>query len=155
MRQPQKRKMTKGAVAFWQGIAAIDSDDCLYHGHGTTSHADGYLLATMADGTRETVSAAICRYVNGPRPSPKHQAAHNCGHANCIAPRHLRWATAKENAADKQRHGTFPEPRNNVRPRVRHLAGAMAALGVIPQAQLAEQFDVTPRTIRLWASESK
>jgi len=32
-------------------------------------------------------------------------AAHSCGERMCINPRHLRWATRKENEADKVAHG--------------------------------------------------
>jgi hypothetical protein len=34
-------------------------------------------------------------------------AAHSCGngHLGCVNPRHLRWATAKENAHDELLHG--------------------------------------------------
>jgi hypothetical protein len=34
------------------------------------------------------------------------QAAHSCGQASCVNPAHLRFATAVENAADKNIHGT-------------------------------------------------
>ena len=33
-------------------------------------------------------------------------ACHSCGNEKCINPDHLRWGTAKENAADKILHGT-------------------------------------------------
>lgn len=34
------------------------------------------------------------------------QAAHSCGNKSCVNPNHLRWATPKENEADKLIHGT-------------------------------------------------
>lgn len=46
-----------------------------------------------------------CEYGNGPRP-PGMVAAHNCNVSLCVNPKHLRWATQKENIADQLRHGT-------------------------------------------------
>lgn len=49
----------------------------------------------------------ICELAHGPAPSPSHQVAHSCGHgfSGCVNPTHLRWATQKENEADKALHG--------------------------------------------------
>ena len=51
----------------------------------------------------------MCILAHGPPPTPKHQAAHSCGngHLGCVNPRHLRWATQKENSADAKIHGTL------------------------------------------------
>ena len=51
----------------------------------------------------------ICAIVNGSSPSPKHEAAHNCGkgHLGCISGNHLRWDTHTGNMADKIKHGTL------------------------------------------------
>ena len=51
----------------------------------------------------------MCELAHGPAPSPKHEAAHNCGNGrgSCVHPGHLRWATHKENEADKLAHGTL------------------------------------------------
>lgn len=50
----------------------------------------------------------VCEKVNGPKPPNKDQAAHSCGngHLGCITPKHLRWATTRENSADRVVHGT-------------------------------------------------
>jgi hypothetical protein len=51
----------------------------------------------------------VCEQVNGPPPSSKHEVAHSCGrgHEGCVNRRHLRWATRKENHADRIKHGTL------------------------------------------------
>lgn len=48
----------------------------------------------------------VCLAFHGLPPSPQHEVAHNDGvRLNCV-PSNLRWATRKENHADKHRHGT-------------------------------------------------
>lgn len=50
----------------------------------------------------------VCRAFHGAPPTSKHHVAHWDGiKSNCRA-ENLRWATQKENAADKKRHGTDP-----------------------------------------------
>lgn len=81
-------------------------DDCLIWPYAR--HSNGYAQITI-DGSDKTVSRLVCELVNGPAPED-HDAAHSCGngHLKCVAPKHLRWATRKENIADAIQHGTFP-----------------------------------------------
>lgn len=53
---------------------------------------------------------AMCMLAHGDPPTPRHEAAHSCGHGHegCVSPVHLRWATKKENADDRVLHGTSP-----------------------------------------------
>jgi HNH endonuclease len=49
----------------------------------------------------------VCALAHGnPPTNGVWHAAHSCGVKLCINPHHLRWATAKENSADKHGHGT-------------------------------------------------
>lgn len=84
------------------------------------SHRDGCLLwpfknkagkgyaRARINGEDQYVHRYICERINGPAPSMIHEVAHSCGkgHHACIAPDHLRWATPRENEADKLLHGT-------------------------------------------------
>lgn len=56
----------------------------------------------------ERAHRLMCGLAHGEPPSALHEAAHSCGngHGSCIHPQHLRWATPKENAADRKAHGT-------------------------------------------------
>lgn len=103
------------------------------------------------NGRTRIVSRIVCRHVNGPPPTRRHQAAHSCGRAKqgCIAPKHLRWATRKENEADKLLHGTHQLGERNSRAkltekdvrRIRRLKGKML------HREIAEKFGVIRQTI--------
>lgn len=82
-------------------------EDCLIWQFACDSHGYGQI---NKDGRVQYVHRALCEAVNGPPPSKSHQAAHGCGKGNigCVNPKHVRWATTAENAADKEVHGTLP-----------------------------------------------
>lgn len=70
----------------------------------------GYLSVTLyRDGgaTRRNllINRLVCLAFHGASPSPTHQAAHNDGVKTNNFWRNLRWATPKENMADRKRHG--------------------------------------------------
>lgn len=52
-----------------------------------------------------TVHRLVCVAFHGPAPSPTHEVAHADGNRTNNAAANLRWATRKENAADRKRHG--------------------------------------------------
>jgi hypothetical protein len=89
----------------------------------------------------------MCELAHGRAPTSKHEAAHSCGRGRdgCISPVHLRWATRKENHADKKLHGTNCEGESNYRAilteadviAIRSLAGRKS------QTQIALQFGVS------------
>jgi hypothetical protein len=60
------------------------------------------------DGKTRFASRYICELAHGEPPSLRHHSAHSCGngHLDCMNASHLRWATPKENSADKLIHGT-------------------------------------------------
>lgn len=70
----------------------------------------GYKAITTRDQSGRVkvaqVHVLICESFHGPRPSRGHVAAHNDGVKTNNRSSNLRWATYKENAADKKSHGT-------------------------------------------------
>lgn len=127
---------------FHDVVVPYEGDDCLIW----TEHRNmaGYGLVYV-DGKHQYVSRLACREVNGPPPTDKHVAAHNCGngHLGCVNPRHMRWATAWENAQDAIAHGRLARGRfahgrsirtakltdDDVR-RIRSLKGTMTQAGI-------------------------
>lgn len=105
---------TFGAPAefFDTVVLKHQGDDCLtwpFSGNGV-----GY-GKVFYNGHRVYAHRLACELVNGPAPSPKHQAAHSCGNGNkgCVNPRHLAWKTHQENMDDKYLHGTVAQGERN------------------------------------------
>lgn len=81
-----------------------DTDDCIPWPYGRDSF--GYGVVTLP-GERGGVHRIVCRHFHGEPVAPRNLAAHSCGngHLGCMNPKHLRWATSKENSEDRERHG--------------------------------------------------
>ena len=75
---------------------------------------NGYAMVSHG-GRYVAVSRFMCEQKNGFPPTAKHETAHNCGngHLGCVNPNHLRWATRKENQADRIIHGTGQNGEHN------------------------------------------
>lgn len=81
-------------------------DECLAWPFSDNGHGYGQF---NFHGRKMPASRAMCIAAHGAPPTPSHQAAHSCGKGShgCTNPKHLRWATAAENNADKVKHGTL------------------------------------------------
>jgi hypothetical protein len=104
--KPLTKTATKAGAAmefFQNEVLTYQGDDCLLWRYSRfwTGYGSIYI-----DGRRRLVHRVACEHRHGRPPTPSHQAAHNCGngHLGCVNPRHLRWATRKENMADKAIH---------------------------------------------------
>jgi hypothetical protein len=99
---PLGGKVGNGGPAAWLAEhSSHQGDDCLIWPFARLP--SGYAKYQNTSGHR-----VMCEMVNGPAPSATDHAAHSCGRGpdGCVHPRHLRWASAKENAADRILHGT-------------------------------------------------
>lgn len=100
------------------------------------------------DGKVQTAHRAVCLAVHGPAPEG-HDAAHSCGNRTCLTPKHLRWATKIDNAADMVAHGTVlagelnPQAKLS-RAQVEHIR---AMKGIMLQKDLAAAHGVTQALI--------
>lgn len=68
----------------------------------------GYGNVCVGDGSYIGAHVWVCLNAHGEPDVENAEAAHSCGVRLCCNPRHLRWATPKENAGDKIAHGTVP-----------------------------------------------
>ncbi|TGP24699.1 hypothetical protein EN827_30835 [Mesorhizobium sp. M1D.F.Ca.ET.184.01.1.1] len=85
-------------------VLAYEGDECLIWPFARL----GFGYANLAG---KVVSRLVCERVNGPPPTPDHEAAHSCGkgHLACVTKGHISWKTTADNLADRREHGTFPE----------------------------------------------
>lgn len=132
---------------FIEAAKEYFGDECLIWPY---AHARGR-ARTHVDGRCQYVARLICEHAYGPPPSPRMEAAHSCGkgHLACVARRHLRWATPKENAADKADHGTDAKGERNTCAKL-SLEGVLEIRRLWPelsQSALADRFGVNQTAI--------
>lgn len=136
-------------MQFIERIAAeYVGSQCLIWPYGCGS--DGYGLVDVG-GKKKRVSRIICEIENGPPPSPGMDAAHSCGngHDGCIARKHLRWATRRENVADARAHGTIPQGEANGHAKLTEsdVLDIRRMRGRVKVTSLAEKYGVCTSTI--------
>lgn len=98
-------KAKPGELYQWV-LAALDAetDDCILWPFAKNEYT-GYAGFTLK-GVQHAMHVFVCRSAHGPKPTPKHDAAHRCGNRICANKRHVRWATRQENIDDMLAHGT-------------------------------------------------
>lgn len=143
-------KAPKGeAPRFYRDfVVPHDGNECLIWPYARSGHGYGQI---RIDGRLHYVHRLVCEQVNGSQPSWGQHAAHSCGngHLGCVNPKHLRWATAAENAADKVSHGTIP--RGNKHGRAKLSEGDVrtirSLIGTALQKDIAAMFGVEQSSI--------
>lgn len=106
----------------------------------------GYGIVRLHERRFRRVHRIVCEQVNGPAPTPEHEAAHSCGngHLGCVHPAHLSWKTHAGNMADMAAHGSSPRGERSYRAKLTEgdVREIRALRGVVTQAALAGRFGV-------------
>lgn len=142
---PVAGQTMKGAPIRWLNKhLSYDGDDCLKWPYATDSAGYGQV---NSGGVVQYVHRIMCKAAHGEPLSPKDHAAHICGngHKACCNPKHLRWATCTENAADKLVHGTLPlgEKHHGAKLTESQVRKIRALKGSMTQRRIGSIFGVT------------
>ena len=123
--------------------------DCLIWPFNCDAHGYGLI---QDNGKLARTSRIMCKLRHGEPPTPKHEAAHNCGkgHLGCVNPQHLQWKTAKENSADKLIHGTSQRGEKHGGAKLTEAdVIAIRAISGISQRMIAKRYGVNQAQISL------
>lgn len=107
---PRKPRQKTPAVLFIEALACASRAGCIDWPYDTDGVGYGRLTI---NGRRVGAHRRVCEVYQGPAPTQNHQAAHSCGRRICVNPHHIRWATQRENEADKLAHGRSAHGANN------------------------------------------
>lgn len=139
--------------------ASHDGDDCLiwpffrdpYYGRGRIGAIDDRGAVLWAH-------RIMCELAHGEPPTPKHQAAHNCGNGvgGCVNPRHLEWKTNSENQLDRRKHGTHGGAiGTRTRLTAEQIADIRSCGGTETQIETATRLGVKRGTVEYWRRHNR
>jgi hypothetical protein len=145
-----RSKASNGSTIAWLKIQAkSQTDECIPWPFGGKPGRGKIAFR----GTLTYPSRALCILAHGNPPTSKHVAAHSCrgGNDGCCNPRHVRWATQKENCADKITHGTYVtgEKTNSAKLTNEQADEIRKLRETLRVAEIAEKFSVAESTIYL------
>jgi hypothetical protein len=130
--------------------ASVQTDDCLTYPFGKTGMGYGVVYPK---GDRQMLAHRwMCEHVHGPAPEGKIWVAHSCanGHLACVNPRHLRWATPKQNGEDRAMHGNAPKKLTK-----EEAVEIWRLRGLKPRGEVSEYFGVSKGAVDgIWQSRT-
>jgi hypothetical protein len=133
----------------------IDTEDCIEPPWRSNGRSP-YTIMTV-DGRRIGSHVFVCTEVHGTAPAG-HQVAHSCGNARCVNQRHLRWATSKDNAADRILHGTSGRGESNPAAKLT-VAEVLEVRSAVEagesKSSVARRYGVSPRLVRFIVQRRK
>lgn len=134
-----------GVLVPWiEAHVGYSGDDCLIWPYARLPN--GYCPVSFR-GRRTGAHRVMCILAHGEPPTSAHEAAHSCGRgsAGCLNPRHLRWATKKENGADRVKHLAGPRGANHRSAKLspQDVKNIRRAGRVTRQSQLAARYGIS------------
>lgn len=137
------------AKCFFQEALKANTPDCILWPYAQMTKGYG---AIGMGGKKISTSRLMCLQAHGEPLVEGVGAAHSCGNKLCINPRHLRWATQKENEADKILHQRTIQGKPGGRKLSKEIVHWLRNSPIRPYLttrELTAIFEVTPNTISM------
>jgi hypothetical protein len=133
-------------LQFLDDAVRYTGDDCLIWPYAINS--GGYAHLQIGQRTC-TASRIVCLRVHGDPTDDRVETAHSCGNSACVNPRHLRWATPKENSADRDTHGTTARGEKNGFTKLNRetVLAIREAVGTLSHAAIGRRFGINTKTV--------
>jgi hypothetical protein len=156
-RKPQKNpnpwNRGKGAgIAFLRSLLTYQGDDCVPWPLSKDGRVGRGRIGW--NGKQYWAHRLMCILAHGEPPTPKHQAAHECGkgHYGCVNPRHLSWKTNSENQLDRAKNGNALRSRTGPSSALtQHQIDTIRSLkGRKTQMEIARMFGVSLGCVQYW-----
>jgi hypothetical protein len=130
-------------------ILKFEGDDCLLWPYAKANYGYAEIRFGGSAGRKRLVHRVVCEAIHGPAPEGKNDAAHSCGNRLCVNPRHIRWATRKENNDDKLIHGTSNrgERHGMAKLTADDVREIRSLRGKIKQREIAARFGINRNTV--------
>lgn len=135
------------AITWMRDHLTYDGDNCLIwpffrdpNGYGRAGYNREHYWAHRL----------MCELVNGPPPTPDHEAAHSCGNGpdGCVHPKHLSWKTRVENQADRYVHKRKPHREVRCKLDYEKAEEIRVLAGTEKTKDIAARFNVSTGTVR-------
>lgn len=140
------RKLGEVVRFFEETVLHYTGDDCLVWPFSRDSSGYAHIWYR---GKQRKVCRLVCESVHG-APRASDEAAHSCGNgaSGCVTPNHLRWATRRENEADKKFHGILFATRGETHGMARLTEADVLKIrsmaGTVKQSAIAAAFKISP-----------
>jgi hypothetical protein len=94
---------------FVADALAAETDGCILWPYAVRKSSGYGAFSKTVNGKCKhfDVHRFVCVEAHGNPTSDAPEAAHSCGNKLCLNPRHLYWASHKQNMEDAKRHGTI------------------------------------------------
>lgn len=138
------RTPSSNLTALLKHALEYDGDECLLWPYAATSGGYGQIFF---DGKYQRVHRVVCVKAHGDAPPLKPLALHSCGrgHDGCIAKRHLRWGSVRDNAQDAKSHGVLARGLSNGAGKFSdgEICAIVEASKNMPRREISQQFHIS------------
>lgn len=144
-------RYSKIAKKFWSSVERGSKHDCWKWIGGYSGNGYGKFYMNNRQYRAPRAAYELAR---GPIPEGL-QVLHNCDNPQCVNPGHLRLGTHADNMADKMAKGRHGGVSRRLSAAEREALLTKHQQGGCTVAQLAQEFDITPRAVAYHIHKSR